>query len=246
MNNEIILKTSDIKKHFTGTYALKGVSVELKKGEIHALVGENGAGKSTLMNIISGVFPADSGSVYLDGSEVHFRNPNDAQMAGIGFVHQELALCQDLSVGNNIFIGHLPTKKSMVDNTVLNSASRKILDQFGESGKNINPAALVSTLSVAQQQMVEIAKALSSDCKVLIFDEPTRGIDVGAKQEIYSLMNKLVEEGKAIIMISSEMEELMGMSDRIIILYEGVQQGEIEREYFSQEAIMEKASNITR
>ena len=177
MNNEVILRTSDIKKHFTGTYALKGVSVELKKGEIHALVGENGAGKSTLMNIISGVFSADSGSIYLDGTEVHFRNPNDAQMAGIGFVHQELALCQDLTVGNNIFIGHLPTKKSMVDNVVLNNASRKILDQFGESGKNINPAALVSTLSVAQQQMVEIAKALSSDCKVLIFDEPTSSLN---------------------------------------------------------------------
>lgn len=105
MNNEVILRTSDIKKHFTGTYALKGVSVELKKGEIHALVGENGAGKSTLMNIISGVFSADSGSIYLDGTEVHFRNPNDAQMAGIWFCASRIALCQDLTVGNNIFIG---------------------------------------------------------------------------------------------------------------------------------------------
>ena len=110
MNNEVILRTSDIKKHFTGTYALKGVSVELKKGEIHALVGENGAGKSTLMNVISGVFSADSGSIYLDGTEVHFRNPNDAQMAGIGFVHQELALCQDLTVGTYLLLGLLPTK----------------------------------------------------------------------------------------------------------------------------------------
>lgn len=107
-------------------------------------------------------------------------------------------------------------------------------------------AQKVGNLSGGNQQKVVLSKWLASDAEILIFDEPTRGIDVGAKQEIYSLMNKLVEEGKAIIMISSEMEELMGMSDRIIILYEGVQQGEIEREYFSQEAIMEKASNITR
>ncbi len=105
---------------------------------------------------------------------------------------------------------------------------------------------MVKNLSGGNQQKVILAKWLAADSELLIFDEPTRGIDVGAKQEIYSLMNKLVEEGKAIIMISSEMEELMGMSDRIIDLYEGVQQGEIEREYFSQEAIMEKASNITR
>lgn len=201
MNNEVILRTSDIKKHFTGTYALKGVSVELKKGEIHALVGENGAGKSTLMNVISGVFSADSGSIYLDGTEVHFRNPNDAQMAGIGFVHQELALCQDLTVGNNIFIGHLPTKKSMVDNVVLNNASRKILDQFGESGKNINPAALVSTLSVAQQQMVEIAKALSSDCKVLIFDEPTSSLNDEEAKGLFEIIHRLASQGLSLIHI---------------------------------------------
>ena len=97
MDQNVVLRAENIEKHFTGTYALKGVTVELKKGEIHALVGENGAGKSTLMNIISGVFPADGGSIYLDGEQVHFRNPNDAQMSGIGFVHQELALCQDLS-----------------------------------------------------------------------------------------------------------------------------------------------------
>ena len=221
MNNEIILKTSDIKKHFTGTYALKGVSVELKKGELHALVGENGAGKSTLMNIISGVFPADSGSVYLDGSEVHFRNPNDAQMAGIGFVHQELALCQDLSVGNNIFIGHLPTKKSMVDNSSLNEASRKILDQFGESGKNIDPSEMVSSLSVAQQQMVEIAKALSSDCKVLIFDEPTSSLNEEEAKGLFEIINKLAAQGIGIFYISHKMEEIFNICNTITIMRDG-------------------------
>lgn len=221
MNNEVILKTTDIEKHFTGTYALKGVSVELKKGEIHALVGENGAGKSTLMNIISGVFSADSGSVYLDGSEVHFRNPNDAQMAGIGFVHQELALCQDLSVGNNIFIGHLPTKKSMVDNNSLNAASRKILDQFGESGKNIDPSEMVGSLSVAQQQMVEIAKALSSDCKVLIFDEPTSSLNEEEAKGLFEIINKLATQGIGIFYISHKMEEIFDLCNTITIMRDG-------------------------
>ena len=238
MDNGIILRAENIKKHFTGTYALKGVSVELKRGEIHALVGENGAGKSTLMNIISGVFPCDEGSIYLDSTQVHFRNPNDAQISGIGFVHQELALCQDLSVGNNIFIGHLPTNKGLVDNDQLYQHSRRILDQFGESGKSINPAALVSTLSVAQQQMVEIAKALSSDCKVLIFDEPTRGVDVGAKAEIYKLMCQQAQQGKAVVMISSDMPELIGICDRIYVMREGTISGELDRKDFSQEAIL--------
>ena len=216
---------------------MKGVSVELKKGEIHALVGENGAGKSTLMNIISGVFSADSGSIYLDGSEVHFRNPNDAQMAGIGFVHQELALCQDLTVGNNIFIGHLPTKKSMVDNTVLNSASRKILDQFGESGKNIDPSALVSTLSVAQQQMVEIAKALSSDCKVLIFDEPTSSLNEEEAKGLFEIINRLASQGIGIFYISHKMEEIFNICDTITIKSQGEEvlrvEGLTRKPYFS-------------
>ncbi len=221
MDNGIILRAENIKKHFTGTYALKGVSVELKRGEIHALVGENGAGKSTLMNIISGVFPCDEGSIYLDGTQVHFRNPNDAQISGIGFVHQELALCQDLSVGNNIFIGHLPTSKGLVDNDQLYQHSRRILDQFGESGKSINPAALVSTLSVAQQQMVEIAKALSSDCKVLIFDEPTSSLNEEEAKGLFQVIHQLAEKGIGIFYISHKMDEIFKICNRITIMRDG-------------------------
>lgn len=221
MNNETILKADNIKKHFTGTYALKGVSVELEKGEIHALVGENGAGKSTLMNIISGVFPADEGTICLNGSQVHFRNPNDAQISGIGFVHQELALCQDLSVGNNIFIGHLPTIRGMIDNERLNRESRKILDQFGESGKSIDPMAMVSSLSVAQQQMVEIAKALSSDCKVLIFDEPTSSLNEEEAGGLFKVIKNLAASGIGIFYISHKMDEIFNICDRITIMRDG-------------------------
>ncbi|MDO4274359.1 MAG: sugar ABC transporter ATP-binding protein [Eubacteriales bacterium] len=221
MDSDVILKTENIKKHFTGTYALKGVTVELKKGEIHALVGENGAGKSTLMNIISGVFPADEGSVYLDGKLIHFRNPNDAQMSGIGFVHQELALCQDLSVSNNIFIGHLPTKKGMVDNDSLCRQSRQILEKFGESGRNIDPSETVSTLSVAQQQMVEIAKALSSDCKVLIFDEPTSSLNEDEAEGLFEMIRKLARQGIGIFYISHKMDEIFSLCNTITIMRDG-------------------------
>lgn len=221
MSGEVILRAENIKKRFTGTYALRGVTVELKKGEIHALVGENGAGKSTLMNIISGVFPADEGAIYLEKKQVHFRNPNDAQMSGIGFVHQELALCQDLSVGNNIFIGHLPTKKGMVDNDYLYHQSRKILDQFGESGKGIDPIVMVSSLSVAQQQMVEIAKALSADCKVLIFDEPTSSLNEDEAEGLFEIIRRLAAQGIGIFYISHKMDEIFNICNTITIMRDG-------------------------
>ncbi len=222
MDGEVILRTENIKKHFTGTYALKGVSVELKKGEVHALVGENGAGKSTLMNIISGVFPADEGEIWLDGKVVHFRNPNDAQISGIGFVHQELALCQDLTVGNNIFIGHLPKKGGMVDNAALARESTKILDQFGISGREIDPEKPVSELSVAQQQMVEIAKALSSDCKVLIFDEPTSSLNEEEAKGLFEIIEKLAANGIGIFYISHKMDEIFSHCDTVTVMRDGM------------------------
>lgn len=221
MDRKVILETENIQKRFAGTYALKGVSVTLREGEIHALVGENGAGKSTLMNIISGVFPADAGTIYLNNLPVHFRNPNDAQLSGIGFVHQELALCQDLTVGNNIFIGHLPKKRGMVDNEQLNRESRKILDQFGESGKSIDPQALVSSLRVAQQQMVEIAKALSSQCRVLIFDEPTSSLNEEEASGLFAVIKKLAASGIGIFYISHKMEEIFHICDTITIMRDG-------------------------
>lgn len=221
MNNDILLRVENIKKHFTGTYALKGVTVELRRGEIHALVGENGAGKSTLMNVISGVLQPDGGNIVVDGKEVFIRDPNEAQNAGIGFVHQELALCQDLTVGNNIFIGHLPTLGGIIDNAALNEKSRIILDRFGDSGKAINPMTIVSNLSVAQQQMVEIAKALAKDCRVLIFDEPTSSLNEEEASGLFKVIHELAESGIGIFYISHKMEEIFSHCDVITILRDG-------------------------
>ena len=221
MNKDVLLRVENIKKHFTGTYALKGVTVELEKGEIHALVGENGAGKSTLMNIISGVLQPDEGTIFAEGEEVSIRNPNEAQNAGIGFVHQELALCQDLTVANNIFIGHLPTIGGMIDNTLLNKKSKIILNRFGESGKAIDPMTIVSDLSVAQQQMVEIAKALARDCRVLIFDEPTSSLNEEEAGGLFKVIHELAESGIGIFYISHKMEEIFSHCNVITILRDG-------------------------
>jgi len=221
MQGNCILEMTDIEKRFEGTHALKGVSAALRKGEIHALVGENGAGKSTLMNIVSGVIRPDAGKMYMAGKEVHFSCPNEAQAAGIGFVHQELALCHDLSVGNNIFISHLPNKHGFVNTEVLNRKSREIIGKFGKSGQGIDPAAPVSSLSVAQQQIVEIAKALSMDCRVLIFDEPTSSLNEEEAAELFAVIKKLAAGGMAVFYISHKMDEIFSQCDVITILRDG-------------------------
>jgi len=221
MTDQVILRAENIDKRFTGTHALKGVSLTLRRGEIHALVGENGAGKSTLMNVISGVVTADSGAIYLSGRQVRFHSPNDARMAGIGFVHQELAIFQDLSVGDNVFVGHLPSRSGMVKTDSLNRKTRSILDGFGDSGRSIDPDAIVGSLSVAQQQMVEIAKALSSECKVLIFDEPTSSLNENEADSLFEVIRGLAAQGIGIIYISHKMAEIFSLCDTITIMRDG-------------------------
>jgi ribose transport system ATP-binding protein len=221
MTDQVILRAENIDKRFTGTHALKGVSLTLRRGEIHALVGENGAGKSTLMNVISGVVTADSGAIYLSGKQVRFHSPNDARMAGIGFVHQELAIFQDLSVGDNVFVGHLPSRSGMVETESLNRKTRSILDGFGDGGRSIDPSAIVGSLSVAQQQMVEIAKALSSECKVLIFDEPTSSLNESEADSLFEVIRGLAAQGIGIIYISHKMAEIFSLCDTITIMRDG-------------------------
>ena len=218
---QIILTAKNVNKHFYGTQALKNATFALKAGEIHAIVGENGAGKSTLMNIISGVLPADSGEISLDGQQVHFKNPNDARVAGIGFVHQELALSQDLSVADNVYVGHLPKRFGMLDNRTLYRRTKDVLGNFGDTGKAIDPAAVVGDLSVAKQQMVEIAKALSSECKVLIFDEPTSSLNESEAAGLFEVIRRLAVKGIGVLYISHKMAEIFDLCDSITIMRDG-------------------------
>jgi ribose transport system ATP-binding protein len=208
----------NICKSFPGTQALKGVSLEIKEGEIHSLVGENGAGKSTLVNIISGVLSADTGKVFLQGDEVHYHNPSDAQRAGVGFVHQELALCPHVTVADNVFFGRLPQKMGIVDRKALNEKARKVLEPFGA---NIRPEQKVADLSIAQQQIVEIARALSLDCKIVIFDEPTSSLNENEAESLFEIIKDIKKKGIGVIYISHKLSEIYAMCDRITVLRDG-------------------------
>ncbi len=218
MENELILKVVDVEKSFPGTKALNGVSLDVKRGEIHALVGENGAGKSTLMNIISGVFPADGGKVYLKGKEVRFTGPLDAQEQGVGFVHQELALCPHVTVAQNIFMGRLPAKNGMVNVDTLNRETQRILDLFHADFK---PQDRLSKLSVAQQQVVEIARALSLNCSVVIFDEPTSSLNEAEAKDLFKVIEDIGSKGIGVLYISHKLSEIFEICDTITVMRDG-------------------------
>jgi ribose transport system ATP-binding protein len=169
-----ILEVRDISKRFPGTQALAGVSLALRAGSIHAVVGENGAGKSTLMNVIAGVYQPEGGSILIDGAGVKIANPYAAQKLGVGFVHQEIALCQHLTVAENIFMSTInDAGRLLVNMSEFNRRAAEILSAFDA---NINPRQRASQLSISQQQVVEIAKALSMNCRVIILDEPTAAL----------------------------------------------------------------------
>lgn len=218
MNKNVVLSANNIEKSFPGTKALKGVSIELMRKEVHAVVGENGAGKSTLMNIISGVYQSDAGDLLLDGRKIEVKNPNDAGKAGIGIVHQELALCPHLTVAENICIGRTPVKGGIIDRTEQRARARKVLSPFKTS---IDPDDIVSDLSVAQQQIVEIAKVLSIHCKVIIFDEPTSSLNESEAQRLMEIIEDIKNQGIGIFYISHKLSEIFQMCDRISIMRDG-------------------------
>ena len=216
--NDTILAITDLSKSFGSIRALRNVSFELRRGEIHALVGENGAGKSTLMNIIDGILRPDSGQMYLDGKEVRISSPAIAQSLGIGFVHQEIALCPDVTVAENIFMGVTSTSRSaLMDYRDIERRAAAILRRLGD----IDPAALVSTLSISQQQLVEIAKALTLDCRVLILDEPTAALTERETQTLFAIMRDLTARGISIIYITHRMVEVFDNCDRVTVFRDG-------------------------
>ena len=236
-----ILEMSGIGKTFGGVTALTGVDFALMRGEVHGLIGENGAGKSTLMKTLAGVHAPTEGTIRIDGEEVHFAHPAQAQHAGIGIVYQELSLLTNLSVAHNISLGSEPTSGLAVDERRLAETAARVLARMGVS--SIDPAQKVGKLPLAERQLVEIAKVLTlRQPRVLIFDEPTRGIDVGAKEEIYKLLNQLADDGKAVIMISSELPEVLRLSHRIVVMSQGRVTGTLSTEQADQESIMKLAT----
>ncbi len=197
--SESILEMRGISKIFPGVKALDNVQFTLRPGEIHALVGENGAGKSTFIKVLAGVHQPDSGEIILNGERIVMRDPIVAQKHGIAAIHQHAASYPDLSVAENIFIGHAFLKYGLINWRKTNEEARKLLDSIGAA---ISPTDTVGSLSVAQQQLVEIAKALSKDVRVLILDEPTSALNVGDVDNLFDLMRDLKSNGVTLIMIT--------------------------------------------
>lgn len=208
-----------IDKAFSGNRVLKNARFILDDGEVHALVGENGAGKSTLMKILTGVYSRDAGIVLVDGQEVSYKNPKEAEEAGIVFIHQELNVLFDLTVEENMFMGKEITKKfGICDEKAMRSEVKKVLDKFGV---DINPSTRMDKLSIGKQQMIEIAKALMIDAKVIIMDEPTAALTQSETKVLFEIIKKLKEKGVSIVYISHRMEEIFELSDRITVFRDG-------------------------
>lgn len=215
---EVILSMTNIHKAFGPVKALRSAALDLRRGEIHALAGENGAGKSTLMHIIDGILQPDGGEILLDGKPVKISSPNVANRLGIGFVHQEIALCPDISVAENMFMSETGRSRSWFMNyRDLEKRAAAVLREIGD----IDPASRAGGLSISQQQIVEIAKALTLDCRILILDEPTAALTETEAQTLFRIMHRLAERGIAIIYISHRMAEIFEHCDRITVMRDG-------------------------
>jgi ABC-type sugar transport system ATPase subunit len=213
-----LLEMLEITKTFPGVRALDGVTFELYQGEIHALVGENGAGKSTLMKILGGVYPEYGGEIRIQGQAQRFGNVRDAEAAGIAIVYQELSLIKDMTVGENIFLGREPRRFGVVLWDELYSRAKRLLDSLS---LNIDPRTPVRNLGIGQQQLVEIAKALSHEGRILVLDEPTAALTDTEVETLVRILNHLRERGIGMVYISHKLEEVFRLSDRITVLRDG-------------------------
>ncbi len=214
-----LLTMRNVSKSFLGVRVLHDVSLDLAAGEVHALVGENGAGKSTLMKVLAGEHVADNGTVELDGTVHAFTHPQQAQAAGVGIIHQEFALLEHRTVAENVFLGREPTKYGLVDRRTMERRTGQLLAELGESG--ISPRMYVRELSVARRQTVEIVKALASDVRVLVMDEPTAPLAEHEARLLHALVRRLAERGLGILYISHRLREVFELSSRITVLKDG-------------------------
>ena len=219
MDQDILLQMTDITKTFPGVKALDHVSLTLKRGTVHALMGENGAGKSTLMKCLFGIYNKDSGTILLEGKEVNFKNSREALDNGVAMVHQELNQALKRSVMDNIWLGRYPKHLGLVvDETKMYRETMKIFDELGI---NVDPHRIMSTMPVSQRQMVEIAKAVSYRSKVIVFDEPTSSLTEDEVEHLFRIINMLRDRGVGIIYISHKMAEIKRISDEITIMRDG-------------------------
>ena len=217
-----LLEMKHISKEFPGVKALQNVDFQLLPGEIHALLGENGAGKSTLIKVLGGIYIAEEGEIFIDGKPVNINNVNAARDNGISIIHQELVQVPHMTVAENIFLGREPMGKFGIDTRKMIRESQAMLDRFD---LGINAADEIYDLSIAQQQMVEIVKAISFNCRILVMDEPTSSISDREVEQLFEIMRNLVKQGVGIIYISHKMSELNEVCDRVTVLRDGTYVG---------------------
>ena len=215
---EYRLEMRDVCKSFPGVKALDHAQLKLKPGTVHALMGENGAGKSTLMKCMFGIYKMDEGEIYYEGEKVHIKDPLDALKRGIAMVHQELQPIPERSVAENIFVGRYPMRSILVDHEKMYEKAAQVLK---EVHLNYDPRAKLKTLSVSQMQLVEIAKAVSADCKVLILDEPTSSLTAAEVEALFTIVDELRAKGVSIVYISHKMDEILRISDEVTIMRDG-------------------------
>ena len=234
---KILLEMKNITKTFPGVKALDNVNLQVEEGEIHALVGENGAGKSTLMNVLSGIYPYGSyeGDIIYDGEVCKFDKIKDSEEKGIVIIHQELALIPYMTIGENMFLGNERGHKYKINWNETNARASELLKTVGLKE---GPQTLIKDIGVGKQQLVEIAKALAKNAKLLILDEPTRGIDVGTKVDIQKLVLKLAGEGMSVTFISSETDEMLRTCSRLVVMRDRKVVGELSGEDLTQTKIM--------
>ena len=213
-----LLEMRAITKTFPGVKALDKVDFTLQKGTVHALMGENGAGKSTLMKCLFGIYTPDGGDSYIDGNKVSYKGAKDALDSGVAMVHQELNQVSMRSVAENIMLGRFPAKHGIIDSKQM---YKKTQDLFDRLGLDFDPKKIIGKYSVAERQLIEIAKAVSYDAKILVLDEPTSSLTENEVEKLFEIINKLRAEGVGIIYISHKMEEILSISDYVTVMRDG-------------------------
>lgn len=221
----LILEMKHISKSYGGVHALKNVSIELRKGEVLCLCGENGAGKSTLMKILAGVEQPTEGEIFVNGQRVSIRRPLDAFDLGISMVHQELVQIEDMSIAENIYVGRYDTRGGFVDYRLLYQKTEELMRKIGI---DLKPDSLIRQYNIANRQLIEIAKAMSHDLSIIVFDEPTAPLTIEETENLYNLIRKLKADGIAVILISHRMEDIFAVGDRVSILKDGENSGTLQ------------------
>ncbi|HEY0605322.1 MAG TPA: sugar ABC transporter ATP-binding protein [Herpetosiphonaceae bacterium] len=231
-----LLQVQHLSKSFGGVHALRDVQFELRSGEIHALLGENGAGKSTLIKLMTGIYQPDAGEILLDGQPVHFENTHAAQAQGVVAIYQEPSLFPDLDIAENIFVGRQPTRRGRIDWSRMYADAADLLRRLGVA---LDPRTKARALSVAQMQLVEIARAISIQARLLIMDEPTSSLTLGEIEDLFVIVRQLRAQGTSIIFISHHLEELFALCDRVTILRDGTYVGTRDMDAITNEGLIQ-------